>query len=142
MAKLDNFFKKIFSSAVIAVLLLALPAVALAGPIEGAGGFQPDQPPLEESSGLFLGILGCSSQEGFLCILQVALRFLLTLAFTIAVIFIVIGGYRYVTARGNEEAAEEAKKTLFHAVVGVILIAAAWIILAIILNLFETGSPG
>src|SRR3989344_428970 len=37
---------------------------------------------------------------------------LLLLAGSVAVIFIIIGGFRYVTSAGNEENSEKAKKTL------------------------------
>jgi len=43
-------------------------------------------------------------------------------ASTVAVIFIILGAYKYFTAYGNEKTAEEGKGTIITAVIGVILI--------------------
>lgn len=60
------------------------------------------------------------------------LQILLLLAGSIAVIFLVIGGYQYVMSRGNEEAAEKAKKTISSAVIGLIVIVLSFVIISII----------
>lgn len=44
----------------------------------------------------------------------------------IAVIFILIGGFRWMTAGGNEESVETAKKILIAAIIGLVIIMAAW----------------
>lgn len=50
----------------------------------------------------------------------------------IAVLFLIIGGFRYVTSLGNEEAMEKAKKTITSAVLGIIIIVMAFALVAII----------
>ena len=97
---------------------------------------------IEGGSGFFETVLNCAPEEGPLCLLKNVLMLLLSLALIVSVIFIVIGGYRYVTARGNEEAAEEAKKTMTHAIIGAIAIGASWVILSLIASFIRTGSPG
>ncbi len=47
---------------------------------------------------------------------------LLILAAIIAAIFLVIGGVRYITSSGDEEAADKAKNTILYAVIGLIVI--------------------
>ena len=50
----------------------------------------------------------------------------------IAVLFMIIGGFRYVTAHSNEEQAENAKKTILNAVIGVVIIILAYAIVRVI----------
>ncbi len=44
----------------------------------------------------------------------------------IAVILVLIGGFRWMTAAGNEEKVDGAKKLLIAAVIGLVIIMAAW----------------
>jgi len=110
--------------------------------LRGGEGFRAENPlGSDDGGGMFETLLGCDPDAGLLCFLQTILYFLLTVSVIIAVIFLVIGGYRYVTARGNDDAVEAAKKTITHSIVGMVVISAAWIILAIVLALFEAGNP-
>lgn len=44
----------------------------------------------------------------------------------IAVIMILIGGFKWMTAAGNEEKVESARKLLIAAIIGLVIILAAW----------------
>lgn len=44
----------------------------------------------------------------------------------IAVVLILVGGFRWMTAGGNEEKVESAKKTLYAALIGLVIILAGW----------------
>lgn len=44
----------------------------------------------------------------------------------IAVIMILVGGFKWMTAGGNEEKVEGAKKLLIAAIIGLVIILAAW----------------
>lgn len=68
---------------------------------------------------------------------QITLRviqILLAIAGLIAVLFLIIGGLRYITAHGNEEQAEAAKKTITHAIIGVVIVILAFVIIRVIAN--------
>jgi amino acid transporter len=52
----------------------------------------------------------------------------------IAVILILIGGFRWMTAGGNEEKVESAKKTLYAAIIGLVIILAGWGISVYVIN--------
>lgn len=54
-------------------------------------------------------------------ILRGVFDLLLVFAGAVAVLFLILGGYRYVTSAGNEERAEQAKKTILYAVIGLIV---------------------
>jgi len=53
---------------------------------------------------------------------------------------LVIGGFRYLTAGGDEKAAQEARKTLTNAGVGLIIIVAAFLIAQLLFQVFGLES--
>lgn len=52
----------------------------------------------------------------------------------VAVIFIIIGGLRYVTSNGNEKSVEAAKNTLLYAVIGLVVAIASYAIVQFVLT--------
>lgn len=56
-------------------------------------------------------------------------RFLIVVSTVVAVIFIVYGGVRWVTAHGNEEAAGNAKKIILNGIYGALVILGVGVIL-------------
>lgn len=64
---------------------------------------------------------------------------MLAIAGTIAVLFLIIGGFRYITAHGNEEQAEGAKKTIQHAIIGLVVIILSFVIIIVISNALVIG---
>ena len=78
----------------------------------------------------------CTAQSGITWFIQMLLLF----AGSVAVIFIIIGGFRYLTSAGNEEAAESGKKTLITSVVGLVIIVLAATIVRIVATTLGTGS--
>ncbi len=68
------------------------------------------------------------------------INYLLYFSGTIAVLFIIIGGFWYMTSSGNEEQAEKGQKTLLNAVIGLVLIVMAYVIVNIVVNTLTSGS--
>jgi hypothetical protein len=66
----------------------------------------------------------------------------LLVAASVAVIFLMLGAYRYVVSRGNEEETENAKKTMTHAIFGLIVIVLAYAIVRIITEILLGGTGG
>jgi hypothetical protein len=54
-------------------------------------------------------------------------------------IMLVVGGFRYITSGGNPKAVESARNTLTYAILGMVLLASAYLILRFI-GVF-TGAP-
>jgi len=52
----------------------------------------------------------------------------------IAVIIILVGGFKWMTAAGNDEQVGEAKKMIIQAVVGLAIIFLAWVIAAFVID--------
>ena len=68
------------------------------------------------------------------------IRLMLLFAGGVAVLFFMIGAFQYIAARGNEEEAEKAKKSMTSALVGVVLIIMAFSIVTIV-NTLITRAP-
>ncbi len=70
------------------------------------------------------------------------IKWLLYGAGTVAVIFVIIGGYDYVTSAGNEETAEKGRKILINAFIGLVVIIMAYAIVTIINNILSGSDSG
>lgn len=69
--------------------------------------------------------------------IQGVIRALIDVAFgaagLVAVIYLIVGGFRYITSSGNAEAIEGAKATIVNAIVGLIVILIAFLLVNYIL---------
>jgi hypothetical protein len=52
----------------------------------------------------------------------------------LAVVFIIIGGFRYIVSSGNPEQAKGARNTILYALVGLVIIATAQIVVHFVIN--------
>ena len=95
------------------VLLLALPLVAL-----GATSYT------IENIGEQVGLGTADLKDTVINIIQWVLGILAL----VAVVMIIIGGFQWMTAAGNEERIEKAKKVISAAVIGLIIVLLAWAI--------------
>ena len=73
-------------------------------------------------------------------LLQLFIQIFLAVAGGVAVVFLMVGGFQYIAAHGNEEATEKAKKTLTGAIIGIVIIVLAYAIVAIV-NQVLTNPP-
>jgi hypothetical protein len=53
----------------------------------------------------------------------------------IAVVFLIIGGFWYITSAGNEEQAEKGRKTVVNSIIGIIIIVLSYVIAQVVINL-------
>lgn len=102
--------------------MYGLPAVVLAQGLPNAGGFT------ELNGNVALGNKPLISTIG--SIINVLLGFL----GVIAVLLILVGGFKWMTAAGNEEKVAEAKKLLGGGVIGLVIILAAFAIAAFVVG--------
>jgi len=85
------------------------------------------------------GILGANSIVG---VIGIIIKLVLFVAGALAVLFVVIGGITYLTARGDEEQTTKAKKTIVNALIGIIVIILSYVIVNVIVNLVNCGFGG
>jgi len=70
------------------------------------------------------------------------LNIVFALAGIVAVVFLIIGGFRYVTSGGNAEASEGAKTTILNAIIGLVVIFLAFLLVNFVLSKFQFTSEG
>lgn len=105
-------------------------------------------------SALALNLPNCGAFGGFNCtntgagatltgLITTVINWLLALAGLIAILFLVIGGFWYITSAGNEETAEKGKNTAINAIIGLVIIILSYVIVNVVANLVSSaGSPG
>lgn len=76
----------------------------------------------------------CTAGSAISWITNMALGF----AGVIAVVFIIIGGYMYLTSAGNDEAAEKGRKVLTNSIIGLIIIILAATIIRVVVSTLDT----
>lgn len=67
-------------------------------------------------------------------------KLLLEFSGTAAVIFIMIGGFLFITSAGNEEQSEKGRKILVNAIIGLVVIILATAIVTIVSNTITSAS--
>jgi hypothetical protein len=86
--------------------------------------------------------LPCDTSTGLNCqatsvngLIKLVINWLLGIAFAVAVLFLIIGGFWYITSAGNEETAEKGKGTAINAIIGIVIIIMSYVIINVIANL-------
>ncbi len=69
-------------------------------------------------------------------IVSSAIQLILVIAALVAFIFLIIGGIKWITAGGDKEKTAGAQKTLTSALVGLVIVFAAWAIMSLIGKFF------
>ena len=77
---------------------------------------------------------GLAGERTLIGLIAAVIQLLLFVAGSLAVLFVIIGGYQYITSAGNEERAERAKKTLVNAIIGIVVILLSFVIISVIVN--------
>lgn len=120
MTKLVKF-KMVFAVALVMVCALALAPVALAE--TSSTGNDPDA--------FGLGGVGTNINLGskdFDDTIAELINVALSLLGVVAVVIILIGGFKWMTAGGNDEKVTEARKWIFSGIIGLAIILSAWAI--------------
>lgn len=72
-----------------------------------------------------------------------AVKILSIIVGIVAVIMIILGGFKYITSGGDATKVASAKNTIFYAVIGLVIVALAQLIVRFVLTKATTGdSPG
>lgn len=111
---MKKFSKYLVVFAVVA--FLAAPALTMAEDINSTFGFD------SVNNGLNNTLKDSDPRTMVGSIINVALGFM----GVIAVIILLIGGFKWMTAGGNEDKVSEAKKMLGYGVIGLVIVLAAW----------------
>lgn len=104
------------------------------------------------AAGTIFGTTNCTDLNGVRCtdtsitgLIKTVINWALALSGIVAILFLIIGGFQYITSAGNEEAAEKGKATAINAVIGIIVIILAYVIVNLVANLLtnptSTATP-
>jgi len=114
------------------VLMVCVALVLVITPFMAAAQFALPDP---SGTGLGGGLSGETSVTAFILrIINIALA----LAGLIAVLYLVIGGFRYITAGGNEDSSGSAKKIILNAVIGIIVIILSFVVVRVVSSTLTT----
>ncbi len=94
----------------------------------------------EEKAGICVPVnnqSGLLGSKNLVELITKSINLLLYLGGAIAVLFVIIGGYQYLTSGGNEEAAEKGRKTVTNAIIGILLMALAFTIINVVVGTLE-----
>ena len=123
-------------------LALGLTAPALAPAVAHAI----ENDALECGANLQLARTGCEDDGGSATevdnIIQTAIDIISIAVGIVAVIMIIIGGFRYVTSNGDSGAVTGAKNTILYAVVGLVVVAVAQIIVRFVVGELTSEEGG
>jgi len=128
--------KKILFSLAAATALSIIPLSAAAQPA-GTGGpsgglRQIDNPDVNPTN------IQVGNQDDVLQLIAKIISWALYVAGAIAVLFVIIGGYRYLVSAGNEEAAKKGRQTVVNALIGLVIIILAYVIVNAVANFLTT----
>jgi hypothetical protein len=79
--------------------------------------------------------LNCTAGNDVNSLIRTVINWLLGIAFGVAVLFMIIGGFWYITAAGNEETAEKGKGTVINAIIGIVIIILSYVIVNVVAGL-------
>lgn len=74
------------------------------------------------------------TEADFGTLLTQVINWFLGLVGLIAVLMLIFGGYRYLTAGGNDDAVTKAKNTILYAIIGIVVVILSYAIVATITN--------
>jgi hypothetical protein len=90
--------------------------------------------------------IACPGDLGYLCtdgsvasMFRLILNWALTLAFILAVIYLIYGGFQYIASAGNADQATKGRATIVNAVIGIIVIILSYTIVQIVYK-FVSGA--
>ena len=95
-------------------------------------------PPCPTGTGINCPPDGGSINSMFVTVINWALA----IAFILAVIFLIYGGFRYILSGGNEESAKAGRQTIFNALIGVVIIVLSYVIVQIVYKFVSGGGSG
>ncbi len=73
-------------------------------------------------------------------IIQSIISLLLFVAFIVALVFLIIGGIKWIMSGGDKEGAGKAKETVTSALIGLAIVLAAWVLINIVIQLLTGKS--
>ena len=125
----EKFYKNLLAAVII--MLVVAPVFALALPVQAQGDANELLWGNQENN--VAGNLGLGAKDPRAIvagIINIALGFL----GIVAVVIIILGGFKWMTAGGNEDKVAESKKLITAGIIGMVIVLAAWGIATFVIN--------
>jgi type IV secretory pathway VirB2 component (pilin) len=133
---LNNMKKKIFG--ILLLLSLFLPSLSLATTTMDMT-TNPNPSPLDRLKNVAEGPYGTVDETSVATIVGTIARVLMSLLGIIFVVLIIVSGYQWMTAGGNEDAVKKSKERMTNAIIGLVIVLSAWAIWSFV-NTFLIGN--
>ncbi len=124
-----NLVKLALSLALIGILVMPLMVSATGKTID---------PGLNQYVGPYIGM---GTQDVRITIANI-IRVAMGLLGIVAVLIILIGGFKYMTAMGNEESVKKAKQLIYSGIIGLIIVLTAYAIATFVINSIIGATTG
>jgi len=72
---------------------------------------------------------------------SLVVNLLFILATILAIVYLIIGGVRWITSRGDKNSVEAARKQIVAAIIGLVVVAAAFFILNVVFGVLGVANP-
>jgi hypothetical protein len=92
-----------------------------------------------ESTGFFPSNLISFGGGSLQTLVRSVINVLLIIAGVVAVVYLIIGGYQYVTSAGNAEQAAAGRTTVLNAIIGLVIILAAFLVINFVMQQIQFG---
>jgi hypothetical protein len=130
--------KNLFSSLIIATLLI-FPSLALASSTPASG---IDTDKMDAQTRALVNAAGISETTSLAFIIATIIQVLLGFLGIIFLILTIVSGFKWMTAQGNDDEIKKAKKTLTNAIIGLVVVLAAYIITSTLFRILPFGGGG
>lgn len=88
------------------------------------------------SADTVLAVDGAAQTENFI---KNIVKTLVSIAGAVAVVFMVVGGFHYITSAGHPEKLDKAKKTLLYSGIGLVIVLAAYAIVDFVAEIAKSS---
>jgi len=79
----------------------------------------------------------CQGDRGLIDLITTISNVILLLVGVVAVLFLIIGGFQYISSAGNPESIGKAKSTILYAIIGILVTLLAWAAVTFIIGQFR-----
>lgn len=133
---MKHIMKRIITAAMLACsLVLFAPLLVHASPAdEACAGIQ--------AAGGECNASGSAGADGFKSIVGTIINVLSILVGAVSVIFIIIGGFRYIISNGDSNGVTSAKNTIMYAVIGLVVVLFAQVLVAFVFSKAQDAATG
>lgn len=127
---------KKFLSILIAINIMAVATIFTSLPLSAADPTTPTLAPIniKDTCAVDPSNPACTGAGTFDTTVVTIINFLMGALATVAVVFIVIGGFKLATSSGDPNAVKSAKNTILYSVIGLIVSALSWAIVSFVIS--------